>query len=74
MNLAGRPGREKQDRPMYLPENNAQMFDILTDLRTYAAQSGLAHLAEKLDDALLLLVAEGNARGDRAEPARQDKL
>jgi hypothetical protein len=37
---------------MYLPEDNAQMFDILTDLRTYAAQNGLHGLAEKLDDAL----------------------
>ncbi len=51
---------------MYLPESNAQMFDILTDLRTYAAQNGLPHLAEKLDDALLLLVSESRAR--RPEP------
>ena len=53
---------EKQDRKMYLPEDNAQMFDILTDLRTYAAQNGLPHLAEKLDDALMLLATEGGAR------------
>ncbi len=46
---------------MYLPENNSQMFDILTDLRVYAAMNGLPKLAEKLDDALLLLVAEARA-------------
>ena len=26
---------------MYLPENNAQMFDILSELRVYAAMNGL---------------------------------
>ena len=40
---------------MYLPENNTQMFDILTDLRVYAAMNGLPQLAEKLDDALDVL-------------------
>ncbi|MFO1142457.1 MAG: hypothetical protein U1E59_08710 [Amaricoccus sp.] len=63
---------------MYLPENNDQMFDILTDLRTYAAQNGLAQLAEKLDDALLLLVTEGSVRARGAQTgagtAKQDKL
>jgi hypothetical protein len=34
------------------------MFDILTDLRVYAAMNGMPQLAEKLDDALLLLLAE----------------
>jgi len=52
---------------MYLPEDNAQMFDILTDLRTYAAQNGLHGLAEKLDDALMLLIAEGRAPSRRTE-------
>ena len=33
---------------MYLPENHAQMFDILTDLRVYAAMNGMPLLAEKL--------------------------
>jgi hypothetical protein len=42
---------------MYLPENNAQMFDILAELRVYAAMNGLPRLAEQLDDALVLLTA-----------------
>lgn len=46
---------------MYLPENDAQMFDILTELRVYAAMHQLSRLAEELDDALVLLVAEGKA-------------
>ena len=53
---------------MYLPEDNAQMFDILTDLRTYAAQNGLPHLAEKLDDALMLLVGERRASARPVKP------
>ena len=53
---------------MYLPENHAQMFDILTELRVYAAMNGLPGLAEKLDDALLLLQAE-TRRAGRAYPA-----
>ena len=44
---------------MYLPETNAQMFDILTELRIYAAMNGMPRLAERLDDALVLLLAEG---------------
>lgn len=44
---------------MYLPESHKQMFDILSDLRIYAAMNDMPHLAEKLDDALMLLLAEG---------------
>jgi hypothetical protein len=44
---------------MYLPETNAQMFDILTELRVYAAMNGMPKLAERLDDAMLVLLAEG---------------
>jgi hypothetical protein len=44
---------------MYLPENHDQMFDILSELRLYAAMNGLPRLAEKLDDALMILAAEG---------------
>ena len=44
---------------MYLPETNAQMFDILTELRIYAAMNGMPKLAERLDDAMMLLLAEG---------------
>lgn len=43
---------------MYLPENNEQMFDILSDLRVYAATNALPGLAEELDDALIQLEAE----------------
>jgi hypothetical protein len=46
---------------MYLPETNAQMFDILTELRIYAAMNGMPGLAERLDDALVLLLAEGRS-------------
>ena len=47
---------------MYLPENHEQMFDILSELRLYAAMNRLPQLAEKLDDALMLLATEGGAR------------
>lgn len=47
---------------MYLPENHDQMYDILSELRTYAATNGLPQLAEELDDALMLLAAETGAR------------
>jgi hypothetical protein len=46
---------------MYLPENNAQMFDILAELRVYAAMNGLPRLAENLDDALMLLASDRRA-------------
>ena len=60
---------------MYLPENHAQMFDILTELRVYAAMNGLPNLAEKLDDALLLLQAETRRRGRvHAAPVVQDTV
>ena len=59
---------------MYLPENNAQMFDILTDLRVYAAMNGMPKLAEKLDDALMLLSAEGRVPTGSSRKAAQDKL
>ena len=60
---------------MYLPENHAQMFDILTELRVYAAMNGLPNLAEKLDDALVLLKAESRRPGRvRAAPAAQDTV
>jgi hypothetical protein len=59
---------------MYLPESHAQMFDILTELRIYAAMNGLPLLAEKLDDALVLLAAEGQCGGKtpRQIPAAGD--
>jgi hypothetical protein len=53
---------------MYLPENNAQMFDILSELRVYAATNGLHGLAEKIDDSLLLLAVE--TRGSTRRPRK----
>lgn len=43
---------------MYLPENNAQMHDILSELRIYANLNALPGLAERLDDAIMLLAIE----------------
>jgi len=43
---------------MYLPENNEQMYDILAELRLYAAMNGLPALAERLDDAMIILLSE----------------
>lgn len=58
---------------MYLPEDHRQMYDILTELRVYAAANGLEQLAEKLDDAMVLLVIEGrDALARAAAPAAQD--
>lgn len=53
---------------MYLPENDAQMHDILAELRLYAQMNGMSRLAEELDDAILLLAAEGR-RARRRLPA-----
>ena len=47
---------------MYLPESNAQMHDILSELRLYAAMNRLPALAESLDDALVLLETEARRR------------
>lgn len=60
---------------MYLPETNDQMFDILTELRIYAAMNGMPKLAERLDDALVLLLAEGRRPVPRplAAPTALDK-
>lgn len=43
---------------MYLPEDDAQLFDILSTLRVYAATNHMHRLAEELDDALVLLRAD----------------
>jgi hypothetical protein len=48
---------------MYLPENNEQLFDILAELRLYAAMNSMTGLAEKLDDALILLRVEARRDG-----------
>ena len=50
---------------MYLPENDAQMHDILAELRLYAQLNGMAQLAEELDDAIVLLAVEGRRVRDR---------
>ena len=61
---------------MYLPENHEQMFDILSELRLYAAMNALPQLAEKLDDALMLLATEGGARAaaNRRATAATEKV
>ena len=58
---------ERIGTPMYLPENNEQMFDILSELRVYAATNRLVTLAEQLDDALIVLAREN--RDDNRKPA-----
>ncbi len=47
---------------MYLPENNTQLYEILSALRLYAATNTMPSLAESLDDAMLLLVTEAAPR------------
>ncbi len=58
---------------MYLPEDHRQMFDILTELRIFAAANRLTELAEQLDDALVLLVREhAAAAGGKPVPVAHD--
>jgi hypothetical protein len=59
---------------MYLPEDNAQLFEILSTLRVYAATNHMPKLAEELDDALILLRAETRSarRPGAAGQASQD--
>lgn len=54
---------------MYLPEDDTQMYEILSTLRVYAAMNGLHGLAEKLDDALVLLRVESRGASSRARLA-----
>ncbi|MEM8569487.1 MAG: hypothetical protein AAGG56_01145 [Pseudomonadota bacterium] len=51
---------------MYLPEDNEQMFEILTELRVYAAMNAYSGLAEELDDALIMLQSEIRRREQSA--------
>lgn len=70
----GRIVRTRTGLPMYLPENDAQMFDILAELRLYASMNALHKLAEELDDAMLLLETEGRRQGrQRTEGGRAAK-
>lgn len=58
---------------MYLPENDAQLHDILSELRLYAQMNALPGLAEELDDALVLLAAETRRNAQRkAAPCAED--
>jgi len=57
---------------MYLPESDDQMFDILAELRLYARMNGLPGLAERLDDAILVLAAEARRAALRAAGAAED--
>ncbi|WP_111428266.1 hypothetical protein [Rhodobacteraceae bacterium DSL-40] len=56
---------------MYLPEDNDQMFEILVDLRLYAAMNSLPDLAEELDDALVLLQTEIRRADGRSPVSRK---
>lgn len=57
---------------MYLPENDAQMFDILSELRVYANLHALPLLAEQLDDALIVLALETRRNANRLASAAED--
>lgn len=57
---------------MYLPESDDQMFDILSELRTYAGANGMHALAERLDDALVVLAAERRRAVPGDAPASRD--
>lgn len=57
---------------MYMPENHDQMFDILCELRVYAAMNGLPALAERLDDTLITLAVERRRAGAFPAPASRD--
>jgi hypothetical protein len=46
---------------------NDWILDVLTDLRTFARENGLPHLAERLDDAQQVAVEE-IARRERTGP------
>ena len=59
---------------MYLPENDAQLFDILSELRVYAATNALPRLAESLDDAVVLLASEGRIRSKQPVAASAEKV
>lgn len=56
---------------MYLPENNAQMFDILSELRLYAQLNALPRLAEELDDALIVLAVEARRKASNKDAIRR---
>ncbi|TPE53130.1 hypothetical protein [Amaricoccus solimangrovi] len=58
---------------MYLPENDDQLFDILSQLRVYAAANGMPALAERLDDALVVLTAERRRLVPAPAPASRDR-
>jgi len=60
---------------MYLPENDAQMFDILTELRLYAQLNALPGLAEEIDDAIVVLAVETrrNVGSKPAAPRAEDR-
>ena len=59
---------------MYLPENDAQLHDILTELRIYAQTHALTGLAEELDDALVVLAAETRRIADKAANASAEEI
>lgn len=57
---------------MYTPENHRQMFEIISALRAYAGTHSLPHLAEMLDDSLMILAEQGReALGRPALPQKR---
>lgn len=58
---------------MYLPEDDAQMFDILAVLRVYARLNGLPNLAEELDDAIAFLALETRRNARKAAAAHAEE-
>jgi hypothetical protein len=61
---------------MYLPEDNEQMYEILAELRVYAAMNAFTLLAEELDDALVTLQSEihrqQDVQGTGCHPSRDN--
>lgn len=49
---------------MYLPNDNAHMADILSELITYARATGQASLAEALSDAMIVLASAPKRPGE----------
>lgn len=54
---------------MYQPQTRAEMFQILTELQTYAEVEGMADLSESLADAATILCLEAKRDGFDLEPA-----
>jgi hypothetical protein len=54
---------------MYLPEDDAQLHDILAELRLYAQMNALPRMAEQIDDAIMVLTSEARRNAQRRSAA-----